>query len=103
MSSRTMGDSQQPTTPERNMTEITPPSSDASRTVEVVVFQHGREVARQACESTEEASLIVEWWNEQDGTECRVDDLSIHHGPDDILEASFVEVDDSDYSPDGAL
>ena len=51
------------------------------------MFQHGREVARQACESTEEASLIVEWWNEQEGTECRVDDLSIHHGPDDILEA----------------
>ena len=85
------------------MTEITPPQSDAGPTVEVVVFQHGREVARQACESTEEASLIVEWWNEQEGTECRVDDLSIHHGPDDILEASLVEVDDSDYRPDGAV
>ena len=63
------------------MTEITPPQSDVGPTVEVVVFQHGREVARQVCESTEEASSIVEWWNEQDGTECRVDDLSIHMVP----------------------
>jgi len=85
------------------MTEITPPQSDTGPTVEVVVFQHGREVARQVCESTEEASSIVEWWNEQDGTECRVDDLSIHHRPDDILEASLVELDDSDYRPDGAV
>jgi hypothetical protein len=81
------------------MTEITPAESDAGGTVEVVVFAHGREVLRQPCESTEEAASIVEWWNEQDDTECRVDDLSIHHGPDDILEASL-EVDDVDYSPD---
>ena len=46
---------------------------------------------------------IVEWLNEQDGTECRVDDLSVHHGPDDILEASLMEIDDSEYRPDGAI
>lgn len=54
------------------MTEITPPEPDRGLIVEVVVFQHGHEVAREFCESAEEASVIVDWWNEQDGVECQV-------------------------------
>ena len=52
--------------------------------MEVVVFQHGHEVARELCESAEEASLIVDWWSDQEGAQCQVDDLSIDHRPDDI-------------------
>ncbi len=70
------------------MNNITPSEPDNSPTVEVIVFQHGHEIARELCESAEEASLIVDWWSEQDGAECQVDDLSIHHSPDDILEPS---------------
>jgi hypothetical protein len=76
------------------MGEVEPSEPNSSPTVEVIVFQHGHEIARELCESSEEAAVIVDWWNEQDGVECQVDDLSIHHCPDDILEPTadgFVE------------
>ena len=68
--------------------------------MEVVVFQHGHEVARELCESAEEASLIVDWWSDQEGAQCQVDDLSIDHRPDDILEPSVEDLDEAAYGAD---
>jgi hypothetical protein len=70
---------------------------DDSRTVEVVVFQHGAEIHRELCESAEEAALIVDRWSEQPGVECQVDDLSVHHRPEDILEPTPDELGDDEY------
>lgn len=76
------------------MTDVKPCEPNSSPTVEVIVFQHGHEIARELCESPEDAAVIVDWWNQQDGVQCQVDDLSIHHSPRDILEPTadgFVE------------
>jgi hypothetical protein len=58
---------------------------DETPTVEVRVFRHGELVHTELCESDEQAALVVEEWAELDGVDCEVDDLSIHHRPDDIL------------------
>jgi hypothetical protein len=62
------------------------------RNLEVVVFRRGAEIHREVCESLDEAASIVDYWNEQDGIECRVDDLAVHHGPGDILESTDDEL-----------
>ncbi len=69
--------------------------------VEVIVFQHGAEIHRELCESTEQAATVVDLWSERDGVECQVDDLSIHHGPNDILEPSPDMDPDDEYPSDG--
>lgn len=66
-------------------------------TVEVVVFRHGDEVRRELCESAEAAALVVEEWGEQEGVQCQVDDLSVHHRPGQILEPGPDEFDDAEY------
>jgi hypothetical protein len=71
--------------------------TDDSRTVEVLVFQHGTQIHRELCESAEEAALVVERWSEQPGVECQVDDLSVHHRPDDILEPTPDDPIDEEY------
>jgi hypothetical protein len=55
-------------------------------TIEVRVYLDGRLLERDLCESEIEAALAVEAWTEIDGIECEVDDLSIAHRPDEILE-----------------
>ena len=82
------------------MNEISSSQPDASPTVEVIVFQHGQEVARELCQTAEEASVIVDWWSEQEGAECRVEDLSTRHRPDDILESAADDLDADAYPAD---
>ena len=75
-----------------------------SPTVEVVVFRDGREVARELCDTREDAALVVERWSEDSGVTCQVDDLSEHHGPEDIRDPSPDEVfgdDDRESEPGG--
>lgn len=51
----------------------------------VVLVQRGAEVlARELCESEEEAAAIAATWSETPGVTVTVEDLS-GHGPDDIL------------------
>ncbi len=57
-----------------------------SPTVEVVVFRDGREVARELCDTAEDAALVVERWSEDPGVVCQVDDLSERHRPEDIRD-----------------
>ena len=81
------------------MDDATTPIAEG-RTVEVVVFRHGDEVHRELCESAEAAALVVEEWGEQDGVQCQVDDLSVHHRPGQILEPEPAEFDDAEYRED---
>ena len=54
-------------------------------TLQVNVYEAGRLVTQVACESPEEAANVVAEWEEREGVECEVEDLSVHHGPDDVL------------------
>ena len=54
-------------------------------TLQVNVYEAGRLIARVACESAEEATIAVAGWEEREGFHCEVEDLSVHHGPDDLL------------------
>lgn len=68
-----------------------------SPTVEVVVCRDGREVARELCDSAEDAALVVEQWSEDPGVMCQVDDLSECHRPEDIRDPSPDDPLDDDY------
>jgi hypothetical protein len=82
------------------MSELTPSEFGDSPTVEVIVFRHGDEIHRELCESAEQAAVIVDQWSEQDGVECQVDDLSVHHGPDEILEPTPDALVEDEYRVD---
>jgi hypothetical protein len=76
-----------------------------SPTVEIVVFRDGHEIGRELCDTPEDAALAVERWSEDPGVVCQVDDLSVHHRPEDIRDPSPDDVvADDDFvegSPDG--
>jgi hypothetical protein len=65
--------------------------SEETPTVEVRVFRDAQLVHRELCESDEQAGLVVEAWSDVEGTEFEVDDLSTHHGPEDILDLEAPE------------
>jgi hypothetical protein len=54
-------------------------------TLQVNVYEAGRSIARISCESAQEAADVVAEWEEREGVECEVEDLAVHHGPDDVL------------------
>ena len=54
--------------------------------VVVVGWRDGRVVERVVCESEEEAAATAEHWAELDFARIEIEDLSVHHGPDQILE-----------------
>jgi hypothetical protein len=66
-------------------------------TLEVVVYRHGAEIHREACESEEAATDIVDRWSEIDGVTCTVDDLSIQHRAGQILEPEPEEPVEENY------
>jgi hypothetical protein len=72
-----------------------------SPTVEVIVFRDGREIAHELCDTREDAVLAVERWSEEQGVVCQVDDLSVHHRPEDIREPSPDDLVVDDYPVDG--
>ena len=65
--------------------------------VEVRVFRHGELIQQILCESEEEAASVVGHWSEIDGTECEVDDLSVHHHAGDVLEPEPATPGEEDY------
>jgi hypothetical protein len=67
-----------------------------SPTVEVVVFRHGHEIGRELCDTPEDAALAVERWSEEPGVVCQVDDLAVHHRPEDIRDPSPSDFDGDD-------
>ncbi len=64
-----------------------------SPTIEVIAFRHGDEIGRELCDSPEAAARAVEEWCESPGVTCEVDDLSVHHRPEDILEPTPDDVE----------
>jgi hypothetical protein len=79
------------------MTQPLPQELGESPTVEVRVYRHGELTHRQLCESVEEAAAVVDTWRELEGVECEVDDLSVKHRPDEILDPSLAEPLDEEY------
>lgn len=73
--------------------------SDETPTVEVRVYRDGRLVHRELCESDEDAGLVVEEWSEVEGTGFEVDDLSLRHRPDQILDLEPSGTRDDDAYP----
>lgn len=54
-------------------------------TIEVRIYDHDRLLARELCESEEDAAAVVERWSDVANLFVVADDLSTKHGPDDIL------------------
>jgi hypothetical protein len=73
-------------------TDLVP--ADTERTVEVTVYRDGEPIHRELCESELDAHGVVERWQEVDGTEFQIDDLSVHHEPTDILDPAESELED---------
>ena len=74
--------------------------------IEVRVYRHGELVQRELCDSEEEATTVVEAWSELEDVTCEVDDLTVRHGPDDVLApepALLVDEDEDAPSPGGAV
>ncbi|HQR27231.1 MAG TPA: hypothetical protein PLP61_09355 [Nocardioides sp.] len=53
--------------------------------IEVRVYRHGELVQRELCDSEEEAARVVDGWAEHSEVTCEVDDLTLRHGPEDVL------------------
>ena len=70
-----------------------------SPAMQVTVFENGVVVAQVACESAQDAADAVAEWESRDGFECVVEDLSVTHGPDDVLapEPEDVMAEEDDY------
>lgn len=54
-------------------------------TLQVNVYEEGRLIEQVACETATEAADVVSEWEERDGIQCEIEDLAVHHGPDDVL------------------
>lgn len=81
------------------MSEIWRDDFEDGRTVEVRIYQDGRLLHRELCESDEEATAVVEKWRELDGVTCEVDDLAARHRAGDILEPEPTDLLDEDSAP----
>ncbi len=79
------------------MRPVRTPGSE-SPTVEVIVFRGGHEIGRELFDTREEAALAVERWSEEQGVSCQVDDLAVHHRPEDIRDPSPDEFVGDDYA-----
>lgn len=64
------------------MSEVRPDGIGQGPAVVVRVYRHGELVHTERCESEEDAADLVEWWEENPGVECEVDDLSTTHHED---------------------
>ena len=53
--------------------------------IELHVFMGGSPVTTAQFDDAEEAQAAAERWTELPGVTCQIDDVSFHHGPDDIL------------------
>ena len=54
-------------------------------TLQLNIYKQGRLVARIPCESVDEAAVIVAQWEDGDGIEYTLEDLSATHGAADVL------------------
>ncbi len=69
--------------------------------IEVRIYRDDQLLARELCESEDDAAAVVDRWSELGNLSFLVDDLSRHHAPEDILAPEPPEppdVADEDYS-----
>lgn len=79
------------------MTDEVSEERDENPAVEVRVYRHGELIHRQLCESEDEAAGVVDHWADVEGVVCEVDDLSVHHHLEDILEGTGAPEGDDGY------
>jgi hypothetical protein len=61
------------------MSEVRPQDVGETPTIEVRVYRRGGLIHRELCESEEQASLVVEEWEDLEEVACEVEDLSPRH------------------------
>ena len=66
----------------------------------VRVYQDGRLLAEVLCESADEAAGVVRQWEESEGVECELEDLSAAHEPTDVRAPEPEDVMSVDDFPD---
>jgi len=81
------------------MTNVRPEDQGETPTIEVRVYRGADLLNRELCESEEQAAQVVREWEEVDGVECEVDDLSFRHRPGDVLEPEPTELTNEEYPP----
>ena len=59
--------------------------TDQTPRIEVRVYRDDELVETHLCDSEEEAAVLVDRWADVEEVTCLVDDLSFHHGPEDVL------------------
>ena len=66
-------------------------------TIEVRIYRDEQLLARELCESEDDAAAVVDHWSELGNVSFQVDDLSVQHTPGDILAPEPPEVANEDY------
>lgn len=87
-----------PTEPEA-ADEPTAAERAESPVVEVRVFQNGRLVHVGRCESEDEAAGVAGQWEDLEGVEVLIEDLSARHQGDEILEPEPPEAGIEEHAP----
>lgn len=67
-------------------------------TIEVRIYRDDELLVRELCESEAEAATVVEQWSDVANVYVLVDDLSAHHGPEDILAPDELPISDDEDS-----
>ena len=70
--------------------------------IEVRVFRDDRIIARELCESEEEANLVVERYADERGMSFEIEDLGRERGPGEILGSPSIGFDEA-YEADELL
>ena len=82
------------------MSDLRPEDFGETPTLEVRAYREGKLVERALCETEEEAADVVAAWEELEGLECVVDDLSAETHDVDSLEPEREAGDDYPSLPD---
>lgn len=65
--------------------------------IEVRIYRDEHLIARELCESEDDAAAVVDHWSEVDGVSLLVDDLSVQHTPGQILAPDPPDTGDEEY------
>ncbi|WP_148611254.1 hypothetical protein [Nocardioides rubriscoriae] len=72
---------------------------DSSPTIELCVYREGELLARELCESEEDAAEAARRWAETGNVTFTVDDVSFRHSPEDVLAPEPAGWDDDEPAP----
>ncbi len=80
------------------MSDVRPEDLGETPILEARAYRDGALVARELCESEEDAAAFVETWEQEPGIECEVDDLSVPSHDTEVFEVEPTDLDA--YPPD---